>query len=204
MHTWPDSVPGVTALNDAEFWQLVDEVHVASGGDMTRKCALLAQRLIGLDDLAIAAYCQHFDAAMERAYSHPLWAAAYTIGGGCSDDRFMDFRGTLISHGRAVYEGALADPESLADLSIETGDLLFYEGYQYIGGRIAEQRLGEMPPRAVAVQDEPTGEAWDEEDLPALYPRLSARFQTDDNTATDPTAAPHQKPAQRKPWWKLW
>jgi hypothetical protein len=44
-------------LNDVEFWQLVDEVHASSGGDMTRKCAVLAQRLIGLDDVALTAFC---------------------------------------------------------------------------------------------------------------------------------------------------
>ena len=194
-------------MNDIEFWQLVDEVHSSSGGDMTRKCAVLAERLIGLDDAALAAFCHQFDYAMDQAYTWPLWGAAYTIGGGCSDDSFMDFRGTLISHGRDVYEAAVADPESLADLAVDDGDLLFYEGYQYVGGRVAEQRLGEVPRRADAVADQPMGEEWDEDDLPELYPRLTSRFQGEATSAPTAASDPNPSaplPAPKKPWWKLW
>ncbi|MFD6821443.1 DUF4240 domain-containing protein [Streptomyces sp. NPDC060085] len=42
-------------------------------------------------------------------------AAAYLIGGGCSNDSFMDFRAGLIALGRDWYEKATADPDSLAD-----------------------------------------------------------------------------------------
>lgn len=32
-------------------------------------------------------------------YRRDLWAAAYIIGGGCSDDSFIDFRAGLIAQG---------------------------------------------------------------------------------------------------------
>lgn len=49
------------------------------------------------------------------SYRAPLWAAAYVINGGCSDDGFDYFRGWLIMQGREVFEQVLADPEALAD-----------------------------------------------------------------------------------------
>jgi Protein of unknown function (DUF4240) len=36
---------------------------------------------------------------MADSYRDPLWAAAYLVNGGCSDDGFEYFRGWLIMHG---------------------------------------------------------------------------------------------------------
>jgi hypothetical protein len=50
-----------------------------------------------------------------------LWAAAYLIRGGCSDDSFLYFRCWLISRGKQVFEKALADPDTLVGVSDATG-----------------------------------------------------------------------------------
>ena len=55
---------------------------------------------------------------MADSYRTPLWAAAYVINGGCSDDGFDYFRGWLIVQGRQVFERAVADPDALADLAV--------------------------------------------------------------------------------------
>jgi len=60
---------------------------------------------------------RHFDEREDRAYTWELWAAAYIVGGGCSDDAFSDFRATLISMGRQTFERVIADPQSLPSLS---------------------------------------------------------------------------------------
>ena len=72
------------------------------------------------------------------AYHWDLWAAAYIIEGGCSDDGFMDFRSWLISMGREVYKAAMADAESLAEVAARPGvELTRFEGF----GNIAWQVL---------------------------------------------------------------
>ncbi|WP_257233953.1 DUF4240 domain-containing protein [Streptomyces sp. JV178] len=48
------------------------------------------------------------------SYRAPLWAAAFTINGGCSDDGFDYVRGWLVLQGHEVFERAVADPDSLA------------------------------------------------------------------------------------------
>lgn len=60
-----------------------------------------------------------FDAVNGEAYRTGLWAAAYLMRGGCSDDGFDYFRGWLLAQGRAVWEGAVAAPDSLADLGLD-------------------------------------------------------------------------------------
>ena len=53
---------------------------------------------------------------MAGSYWTPLWAAAYVINGGCSDDGFDYCRGWLILQGREVFEHVVADPRTLFGL----------------------------------------------------------------------------------------
>jgi uncharacterized protein DUF4240 len=64
----------------------------------------------------IAGFEVELDRLLAESYRWDLWAAAYLINGGCSDDGFDYFRGWLVAQGRASWEAALADPDSLADL----------------------------------------------------------------------------------------
>ncbi|NNG00144.1 MAG: DUF4240 domain-containing protein [Desulfobacteraceae bacterium] len=116
--------------------------------------------------------------------------------GGCSDDSFSDFRATLISHGRKIYETALVNPESLANLDFRDEEDICYEGYQYVKNDVAEEKLGEIPKREKPFPDEPSGKEWDEDTVNELYPRLSAKYSFTDGG--DRGGRP------KKPWWKFW
>ncbi|WP_051327415.1 DUF4240 domain-containing protein [Desulfatibacillum aliphaticivorans] len=183
-------------MNKDEFWQIIEAVHDESDGNMDRKCELLKNRLLKLKDQDLRDFIRHFDSADAFAYTWPLWGAAYVMHGGCSDDSFSDFRATLISLGRKIYEAALADPESLANLDFEYDEDLCYEGFQYVKYDVAEEKLGDIPDRDIPFPDEPSGEEWDEENVDNLYPLLAAKYSVIDseNSAT----------ASKKPWWKFW
>lgn len=47
------------------------------------------------------------------AHTSDLWAAAFVINGGCSDDAFMDFKHWLVSIGKSGYYNALKNPDGL-------------------------------------------------------------------------------------------
>ncbi|HZF15031.1 MAG TPA: DUF4240 domain-containing protein [Steroidobacteraceae bacterium] len=162
-------------MDNAKFWAIIDSANAASGGDMDRKCSLLEKALTPLGTEEIGSFIDHFDACMDAAYTWGLWGAAYVIHGGCSDDSFMDFRSTLISHGRMVFEAALKDPESLADVGLDPEDAV-YEGYGYIAPSLYQKRSGTPRTRSGAHPKEPSGVEWNEEDLPTLFPRLSKRY----------------------------
>lgn len=183
-------------MNTDEFWQIIDTVHAASGGDMDQKCELLRQRLSELEPQDLRDFIDHFDAADAAAYSWPLWGAAYVMHGGCSDDSFSDFRATLISHGRSTYERALADPESLSELEFEDEEEICYEGFQYVKNDVAEEKLGELPKRTVQFPELPSGEEWDEDSLDQRYPKLSAKYSA--------CCGGHKPASSSKPWWKIW
>lgn len=160
-------------MDDAGFWKIVQDVHDASGGDMQLKCDLLRQQISSLPAIEAAQFADFFDAMMERAYSWPLWGAAYVINGGCSDDTFADFRASLISRGQQAFVRALADPDSLAGEPVDEEAWLF-EGYQYAVTDGVEAAGGQRPQRQVPA--DPSGAAWQEDQLDALYPKLTGKF----------------------------
>ncbi len=173
-----------------QFWSIVESVHRASGGNMDRKCELLAAELrrLGLDE--VRSFHDHFNGCFDRAYSYDLWAAAYIIGGGCSDDGFSDFRSTLISMGRQTFERAVAQPESLAEMDYDAEGAR-YEGYQYVATAI-ETGLsgGQMFPRTRPHPEALSGQPWEEDKVAELYPKLAHKYG--------------YGIAHRKRWWKLW
>jgi hypothetical protein len=104
-----------------------------------------------------------------------LWAAAYIINGGCSDDGFRYFRDWLISEGRSVFERALKDPGSLADLPhVDPADL---ELFGYVALELFEKKgAGELDRDFSTEGAEPAGEPWEEATVGALFPKLSAKY----------------------------
>ena len=89
------------------------ELHPAPGFAMLSRGDL---RLRLTDPQEIAAWGRHLDKVMAASGTEDLWAAAYLINGGCSDEGFDAFRGWLIAHGREVVARSVREPDSLADL----------------------------------------------------------------------------------------
>jgi hypothetical protein len=162
----------------------VDTAREAAEGDPEEQADLLVSRLLELDPDAVLDFARHFEARYHRAYRWELWGAAWVLLDGASDDAFDFFRCWLIGQGREVFEGALHEPDSLADLLDDfdeeidgDGEELGYaadEAYEQLTGTVAPD-LGLPAPAA-----EPEGSPIDFEDEQALadrYPKLWDRFR---------------------------
>jgi hypothetical protein len=159
-----------------QFWNSVEKVHRASDGDMDRKCELLEAELRRLPLDEVRSFHAHFYECLDRAYSEELWGAAYVIGSGCGDGAFSDFRSALISMGREIYDRALANPESLADIDYDP-DNAFYEGYQYVPATVeTDLNGGILLPRSRPHPPAPSGNLWDDNELKRLYPKLARKY----------------------------
>ncbi|MFD5576934.1 DUF4240 domain-containing protein [Streptomyces pseudogriseolus] len=103
-----------------QFWHLIETARAQApnpddADDVARRAtSQLATRPAG----EIVAAQQALWDLMADSYTSPLWAAAYPINGGCSDDGFDYFRGWLIAQGREVFERVVADPDALAELPV--------------------------------------------------------------------------------------
>ena len=155
-----------------QFWAIIESARETDPDEPEEGLRQVLGRLPLAD---VASFQKHFDDAFEAAYRWDLWGAAYLIGGGCSDDGFADFRYGLISHGRRVYEAAMNNPDSLADLD----DQVDNEGYGSVAIKVYEEKGGGDMPRVIAEVADPKGEQWDfddEEENRKRLPRVCEEY----------------------------
>jgi len=160
-------------MNLQEFWNLVEP-----GKDSEEPEVSLQGELQNLSPEKLELFQMHFDNLVDEAYVWELWGAAYIIHGGCSDDGFIDFRYTLISKGKDVYERAVADPDSLAQLGEDQE--MENEMYGYVALELYERKTGkEMPRQDAKAPQDPLGQEWDfddESENKKKLPKLTAIF----------------------------
>jgi hypothetical protein len=173
-------------MDIAAFWQTVDRarrqvVDPSDGEALAVECsALLATR----PSSDIVAAQQIFWDLMADSHRYDLWAAASLINGGCSNDGFEYFRGWLIMQGRAIFEAALADPDSLADLPAVRAaavDLTEFECEDALGIARDAYRMAtgeDMPQDAFLIRygDPGDGSAFEDDVMARRLPRLVALF----------------------------
>jgi len=164
-------------MRTEDFWNLIAASKAKSDGSFEGHAEALYDALSALPEADIAAFDQLFYQMSRRADTWDLWGAAFIIGGGCSDDSFMDFRSWLISMGQGVYEAALANAETLAEVEIEDEYDVFFEEFAYVASRAYEDKTGaDMPRRAGPPHQGTSGDEWDEDDLEERFPTLWAKF----------------------------
>ncbi|WP_370022095.1 DUF4240 domain-containing protein [Planotetraspora sp. GP83] len=195
-------------MDEAGFWDVIEDAYAALEcgyyKDELPRDAVAQAWLDNLDTLPLNElldFAVHFERILERAWRPEVWAAACLLAGGTADtwhayfryeDRFTDFRASLLALGRTSFETVVADPDALADLpdmaAVEDGhwDLFMKlhqvpeDAYVQAGGdrgdfaRAVADRLGARVRRGAPPDDG----RWrvDEDALPERYPRLATRF----------------------------
>lgn len=136
-----------------KFWSIIDRARqrAAPNSESAMLDALYGE-LVKLSALKLSAWQDLQYAYMDLAHTPKLFAAAVLINGSSSDDRFTDFTAWLVVQGKTVYESALANPDSLAqiDLPFDNAEWEFcgyiagdaYEGKQYLDQLRPEKPAG--------------------------------------------------------------
>ena len=169
-------------MYETDFWQIIDETRAAAEGDPDEQADQLVERLAQLTPDDVIDFARLFEARFQRAYWTDLWGAAYLLLDGASEDAFDYFRCWLIGQGREVFEGALAEPDDLADLvpdfdEEEDGDA---EDIGYAADEAYEQLTGTpLPDLGLEQPAGPEGSPLDFTDDGAMakrFPRLWERY----------------------------
>ncbi|WP_342722417.1 DUF4240 domain-containing protein [Bradyrhizobium sp. B097] len=168
-----------------QFWEIMERAARFDDNPAAHLDALRSE-LRGLTADQIKSFEVAFRRYLNKAYTWDLWGAAYVIHGGCSDDGFEYFRRWLVSKGRDVYEPALADSDSLAQLQLRPGPdgTWEFEEIYYVANRIFAEKGGKgdvrdySEPEAGLGGSGPSGELFreDQEHLARRYPNLWRRF----------------------------
>jgi hypothetical protein len=162
-------------MDDSRFWMLVEAAKSQAGANEHARPPGLRAALAALQPDEIQAFQRVYDRMIARANRWDLWGAAYLMNGGCSDDGFRYFRDWLISEGKASYEQALADPDSLAELPVRDEAELEPFGYAAMDA-YAEHTDRELERDCSDELAVPEGHEWDVDELPAMFPRLAAKY----------------------------
>jgi hypothetical protein len=99
------------------------------------------------------------------------------MAGGMGDDSFHYFRSWIIGKGKSAYETALSSPDDLGPFASED-DEFENELLEYAVLDVLEERELDDPAEEFegSPDDAPQGEAWDEDDVYDLYPKLNKQF----------------------------
>jgi hypothetical protein len=168
-----------------DFWTVIDRATADRPGSPDEVAKRAIADLATRDPDEIVAWGRHLDKVMAASGKEDLWAAAYLINGGCSDDGFDNFRGWLIANGREVVARAVREPDSLADLpavraAASTGAVFEAEEVLTIAEEAHRQATGSgMPARETAPTRPDAAMLWDfdnEDEMQRRLPRLSELF----------------------------
>ncbi len=161
------------------FWDKIEKARNIASNNYEIQCQKLVALLKTESPEYIMQFNEIFNDKLDKAYTWKLWAAAYVINGGCSDDAFIDFRSWLIGQGEMIFEGAIKSPDSLSNIDIETDE---WEGLQYCANQAYKELMEQdIPPDEMIRSLEPKGDKWDEgnaEQLKAMLPHLSLKYNS--------------------------
>lgn len=163
-------------MTEDVFWELIDEgLGVQPLGE---RLDSLPERLALFKPSAIRKFDQILRQMDAAAYRTDVWALAYLLQGGCSDDSFDAFRGWLILQGRAVFEAALDDPDGF-DVALHQGGSGGMDALRDVAPLAYDLREGKAMKPVKAPLLELSGPEIDEPDFPARLPRIAEAVEWD-------------------------
>lgn len=173
-------------MNFELFWELIEASLQYK--NIEKQANFIKKELKKLSKSDIVEFQNIFNTLDEKLYTWNLWAAAYTIQLGCSDDSFIDFRAWLITRGKTVYFKALEYSDSLFELGkkrleqSEEGEDLLYLASEVYKDKFNDDIYEDENIKTIKSNTEPAGEKWDEEnidDLKRINPNIFNLFKVD-------------------------
>ncbi|MDR1451599.1 MAG: DUF4240 domain-containing protein, partial [Helicobacteraceae bacterium] len=122
-------------MTEDRFWEIIE----ASDHGKTLDTEL--EQLSREEIMGYLYWWRHFHTI---SYDQALWAVAYTVLGGCSDDGFDYFRFWLITRGKTVFSEALLNADSLCGLFelLTDDEYPEWEVVDYIPEKVFEKKFG--------------------------------------------------------------
>lgn len=101
-----------STMTEDYFWALLNQCK-DHGEDINSQVEWLLAQLSQKPLIDIIAFDSILNDHYRASYTSNLWAATFTVLGGCTDDDFDDFRGWIVYLGKDAYYKAIENPETL-------------------------------------------------------------------------------------------
>jgi hypothetical protein len=155
------------------FWEII-----ASGDgidQISTHVEQIATRLAGFSATQIRAFDKLLWEAMQRFNHWDVWAMAYLLRDGCSDDAFEAFRAWVILQGRDAAELALGNPVEFLD-QVDTTGALDGSALLHAPAIAFDRRTGKALRNAKRPLVQVQGTPWEEETVEKSYPLLASKI----------------------------
>ena len=107
-----DQVMKESSMTQSAFWEMLQTAK-NKGEDAEEQIQWLTNHLAKKPVKEIVMFDYIFNHHYQKSYTSDLWAAAYIIMGGASDDSFDYFRAWLLFQGKETYESVINNPEKI-------------------------------------------------------------------------------------------
>ncbi|MBT2688793.1 DUF4240 domain-containing protein [Bacillus sp. ISL-47] len=179
-----------STMTEMLFWEML-ETSRRKGEDPEEQLEWLINVLSRRPVKDIVMFDYWFNQNYNKSYTSNLWAAAYIIMGGCSDDCFDYFRAWLLYQGKETYEAIMKDPEEIIPCLRgleEEEDMPQLEELLYVASMAYEEKTGFDEDQYYHLYEKLSGDSyvlpdieldWDEDDEQGLrekYPKLWERY----------------------------
>ncbi|MCY4335118.1 MAG: DUF4240 domain-containing protein [Litoreibacter sp.] len=98
-----------TPMSEELFWSIIHDAQCSSESETLLK---IEDRLTAFTPKAIRDAAKFFQSSLTASYCEDIWALAYVLQDGCSDDSFEDFRCWMVLRGRDLFETIVASPDA--------------------------------------------------------------------------------------------
>lgn len=166
----PPGKPDPRKMDETLFWEIIGRPGPDAPAEQTEA---ITARLACFKATAIKIFARLLHEMDARAYRSDVWAMAYLLNGGCSDDDFDAFRCWLILQGQEAFETALGDPETFG-LAFAGTPTLAGNALRDVPLLACEIRSGKPMKPAKHPPLRLRGPDLAEEDFAAALPRLAA------------------------------
>lgn len=162
----PDKAP----MSEDLFWETI--AHAQSDTEIETSLKL-SEQLVSYSGKAIRDASKLMHSYLVSAYREDVWALAYLLEDGCSDDAFQDFLGWMILRGRSTYQTILDAPDMFDPRHADGAQFAAGGGLQAAFENAYLSRTGKplILPRAKIPKIE-----FEEERAAELLPNISARL----------------------------
>lgn len=133
----------ILALDENIFWGLI-EASIRNANNLYDQTQYLTNAIGTLDIKTQVGFDIQSQILVNKAYNNNLWAAAYIMNNGCSDDCFEFFRYWLVGRGKKAFYTALENPDVLTQYIDEEMHVYEYVDLQKLGERALSIKYPEL------------------------------------------------------------
>ncbi|HWL39821.1 MAG TPA: DUF4240 domain-containing protein, partial [Gemmatimonadaceae bacterium] len=157
------------------FWRIIEKTR-KEVSDSDEHADRIVDTLGQFGETDLIAFDRLLSERLAESHRYDLWAVAFIALRGCSDDAFDYFQCWLVCQGRRYFESALGTPEKAAR-RIAPGDEAQFERLRSVASEAYEAKTDkqDFEARRQHVPRPLKGIAWDEDDLPKMFPKLYRR-----------------------------